>query len=134
MIKNKNIREFCQLKNNANGKKELAAIKRLFKGTEFRVIVRGRNSDRRGTVEKAGKVYCKDYRYDIPLEYAERFAVYIKQKATGRHMKGLTPVDKFEYNTLQYSNQRLTNEIEAVLDENRRLKEIIEKAKIVLVN
>lgn len=81
------ISEAFQVKNKKKGLKKLKQIKALFKGSDFKVVVRGRNKNRRKAVEKAGLKYGAQHRQDIPIKLASRLAVYIISKSTGKHLK-----------------------------------------------
>ncbi len=82
-----NIAEAFQVKNNKKGLKQLNDIKAIFKGSDFKIIVRGRNKNRRKAVEKVGLKYSGKFKQDIPVELASKLAVYIINKKTGHHLK-----------------------------------------------
>lgn len=83
----KNLSEAFQVKNNKKGNKQVAFTKAIFKGSDFKVIVRGRNKNRRKAVEKVGLTYSAKFKQDIPIRLADRLAVYIVNKKTGQHLK-----------------------------------------------
>ena len=83
----KGLWEAFQVKNNKKGLKQLARIKAIFEGSEYKFIIRGRNKNRRKAVENAGLTYSPKFKQDIPVKLADRLAVYIVHKETGKHLK-----------------------------------------------
>lgn len=83
----KGIAEAFQVKNTPKGKKRIKMAREIFKDSDYRVIVRGRNKDRRKAIEKAGLTYNDSYRSSIPLKFSTHLAVYIVNQKTGYHLK-----------------------------------------------
>jgi len=82
-----NIAEAFQVDNNPEGLAEVSMIKKLFKGSDYKIISRGRNENRRKAIEAVGLTYGRHIKQDIPVKYATRLAVYIIHKKTGVHLK-----------------------------------------------
>lgn len=82
-----NVAEAFQVKNNKKGLKRLAEVRALFKGSDYKLVIRGRNKNRRKAVEKAGLTYIGRHKQDCPIKFASRLAVYIVNKKTGHHLK-----------------------------------------------
>ena len=89
--------------NTPNGLAEIEAIKRLFKGTKYKVRVRNRNPNRKEAVEAAGLTYGSWTRQEIPKKFATSFAIYVIDKTTGTHLvrEDLKSKEREDYYKLQ---------------------------------
>jgi len=122
------------LENNDKGKSELAGIKRLFKGTDFKVVARPRNPNRRKAIEEAGLTYSKKYRQDIPVKLATRFSIYIVSKSTGKQLKDISLNDSkvAELYRLQHMNNILAAKVMELESKLALSEEIISNVKKAL--
>lgn len=87
MTKRDDLQEVFQVDNTDQGKMEIEVIRNFFKGTPFKVVLYGRNPDRKGTIESMGERYYVGHQARIALKYATRIAVYIVHKKNGRSIK-----------------------------------------------
>ena len=74
------------IENNVEGLAELKIIRKLFKGSKYEVIVKGRHANRRAAFEAIGLTYRPLSKTDVPIKIAQRYAVYIKNKKTREHL------------------------------------------------
>ncbi len=111
--KNTQISEAFQVDNSIAGRRTIATIKALFARTDYKVIVRGRDADRKKQVTKAGLKYNGTHKQDISVYLARRLSVYIVHKTTGQHLFG--PASTFSYDAdkvaLKAENERLQSRV-----------------------
>jgi len=74
------------IENTVEGRAEIKIIRKLFKGSKYQVIVKGRHANRRAAFEAIGLTYRPLSKTDVPIKIAQRYAVYIKNKKTGEHL------------------------------------------------
>jgi len=113
--------------NTPNGLAEIEAIKRLFKGTKYRVRVRNRNPNRKEAVEAAGLTYGSWTRQEIPKKFATSFAIYVIDKTTGTHLvrEDLKSKEREDYYKLQREVVELRTKVRDLERQKTLAKEII---------
>ena len=115
------------IENTPAGLAEIETIKKLFKGTKYKVRVRNRNPDRKGAVEAAGLTYGSWTQQEIPKKFATRFAIYVIDKTTGTHLvrEDLKSKEREDYYRLQREVVELRTKVRDLERQKSLVKEII---------
>ena len=115
------------IENTPAGLAEIETIKKLFKGTKYKVRVRNRNPDIKGAVEAAGLTYGSWVKQEIPKKFATRFTIYVMDKTTGTHLvrEDLKSKEREDYYRLQREVVELRTKVRDLERQKSLVKEII---------
>ena len=69
-----------KVKNNILGRVFIKAIKKKLNSQRYYLVLRGRHSDRKKLYTKLNMEYKPGTQNDVPLDHAETFGIYIKEK------------------------------------------------------
>ena len=69
-----------KLKNNIIVRVFINAIKKKLNSQRYYLVLRGRHSDRKKLYTKLNMEYKPGTQNDVPLDHAETFGIYIKEK------------------------------------------------------
>ena len=69
-----------KVKNNNLGSVFIKAIKKKLNSQRYYLVLRGRHSDRKKLYTKLNMEYKPGTQNDVPLDHAETFGIYIKEK------------------------------------------------------
>ena len=69
-----------KVKNNILGRVFIKAVKKKLNSQRYYLVLRGRHSDRKKLYTKLNMEYKPGTQNDVPLDHAETFGIYIKEK------------------------------------------------------
>lgn len=69
-----------KVKNNILGRVFIKAIKKKLNSQRYYLVLRGRHSDRKKLYTKLNMEYKPGTQNDVPLDHAETYGIYIKEK------------------------------------------------------
>ncbi len=69
-----------KVKNNILGRVFIKAVKKKLNSQRYYLVLRGRHSDRKKLYTKLNMEYKPGTQNDVPLNHAETFGIYIKEK------------------------------------------------------
>ena len=69
-----------KVKNNILGRVFIKVVKKKLNSQRYYLVLRGRHSDRKKLYTKLNMEYKPGTQNDVPLNHAETFGIYIKEK------------------------------------------------------